>query len=255
MVKSKEHDKKCKNGIIKGDVTMRENRSVNRILAILELIAKHDEGLTLGQIYRELKIPKATAYDFLRTLYNADAVYYKDPRIKNYVIGSKIFAIGSVYTKNSNLIEASQFELKEFADKYGKTVFITKRVSDKFVYVFKYQPKNSLVVTPEEIGSTSRDFKNCAVGVCYAVFDKKVEDKTIPNYKQIKEQRYVLNQEDNHSHICSLAVPVYNFENRVVGVLQATDLANNDCSHEQPIEEFIAISKRISRRLGYIENE
>ena len=48
---------------------MKENRSVSRILAILELIAKHDEGLTLGQIYRILEIPKATVYDFLQTLY------------------------------------------------------------------------------------------------------------------------------------------------------------------------------------------
>ena len=79
---------------------MKENRSVNRILAILELIAKHDEGLTLGQIFRMLEIPNATAYDILQTLYKADAIYYKDPRLKNYVIGSKMFAIGSVYTKN-----------------------------------------------------------------------------------------------------------------------------------------------------------
>ena len=75
---------------------MKDNRTVSRILQILELIAKHDEGLTLGQIYRMLDIPKATVYDFLQTLYRADAIYYKDLRLKNYVIGSKMFAIGSV---------------------------------------------------------------------------------------------------------------------------------------------------------------
>mgnify|MGYP001769625095 CR=1 FL=1 len=47
---------------------MKDNRTVSRILQILELIAKHDEGLTLGQIYRMLDIPKATVYDFLQTL-------------------------------------------------------------------------------------------------------------------------------------------------------------------------------------------
>ncbi|PKK86680.1 MAG: hypothetical protein CVV63_04230, partial [Tenericutes bacterium HGW-Tenericutes-8] len=66
---------------------MKENRSVSRIMSILDLIAKHEEGLTLGQIYRILDIPKATVYDFLQTLYKADAIYYKDPRLKNYVIG------------------------------------------------------------------------------------------------------------------------------------------------------------------------
>lgn len=61
---------------------MKENRSVNRILSILELVAAHPEGLTLGQIYRELDMPKATAYDFLQTLYKADAIYYKRPTLK-----------------------------------------------------------------------------------------------------------------------------------------------------------------------------
>ncbi|MCK7488629.1 MAG: hypothetical protein MZU97_26380 [Bacillus subtilis] len=75
-------------------------------------------------------------------MYQADAIYYKDPRLKNYVIGSKMFAIGSVYTKNSNLIEAAQHELRDFAHRYGRTVFITKRINDKIVYVFKFQPGN-----------------------------------------------------------------------------------------------------------------
>src|SRR5690554_8162562 len=129
---------------------MKENRSVKRILSILELIAAHPEGLTLGQIYRELDMPKATAYDFLQTLYRADAIYYKDPRLKNYVIGSKMFAIGSVYTKNSNLIEASQFELKDFAESHGRSVIVTNRINEKMVYVYKYQPSSSKVLAPHE---------------------------------------------------------------------------------------------------------
>src|SRR5690606_7447904 len=119
---------------------MKENRSVNRILSILELVAAHPEGLTLGQIYRELDMPKATAYDFLQTLYKADAIYYKDPRLKNYVIGSKMFAIGSVYTKNSSLIEASELLLRNFANEYGKTALITKKTDDHYVHIYKYQP-------------------------------------------------------------------------------------------------------------------
>ncbi len=231
---------------------MKENRSVVRLLSILELIAKHDEGLTLGQIYRMLDIPKATVYDFLQTLYKADAIYYKDPRLKNYVIGSKMFAIGSVYTKNSNLIEASQYELKEFANRYGRTVFATKRINDKIVYVYKYQPSSSKVVTPQEIGSVSRDFENSALGKCYAVFDKKVENVDVEGYQEIKSNKYVYSSLDNASHICTLAVPVYNFENRVVGVLVASDLATEETNRELLAKEFVQIAERISHKLGYI---
>jgi len=233
---------------------MKENRSVSRILQILDLIAKHDEGLTLGQIYRILDIPKATVYDFLQTLYKADAIYYKDPRLKNYVIGSKMFAIGSVYTKNSNLIEASQYELKEFAENHGRTVFITKRINDKIVYVFKFQPSNSKIVTPQEIGSVSRDFENGPIGQCYTVFDKALQNKDIPNYQQIKKDRYAFSSLDDSSHICTLAAPVFNFENRVCGVLVASDLATDGIKRGTLGTEFAAIAERISRKLGYLGN-
>jgi IclR family KDG regulon transcriptional repressor len=233
---------------------MKDNRSVSRILQILELIAKHDEGLTLGQIYRMLDIPKATVYDFLQTLYKADAIYYKDPRLKNYVIGSKMFAIGSVYTKNSNLIDASQYELKEFSEKYGRTVFITKRINDKIIYVFKHQPSNSKIVTPEEIGTASRDFENGPIGKCYAVFDKKIRNFQITSFEQIKKDRFVFSSLDDNSHICTLATPVWNFENRVVGVLVASDLALEGTNRDVIAKDFVIIAEKISRKLGYQGN-
>lgn len=231
---------------------MKENRTVSRVLAILELIAKHPEGLTLGEIYRELDIPKATAYDFLQTLYKADAIYYKDPRLKNYVIGSKMFGIGSVYTKNSNLIEAAQFDLKEFADKHGRTMFITKRINEKVVYVFKYQPSSSKIITPQEIGTATRDFESDAVGKCYAVFDKKMLNKDLPDFDKIKKHRYVFSNNHNANHICTIAVPVWNFENRVCGVLAASSLQEDygDCKNQG--KELVAIAERISRKLGYL---
>ncbi len=231
---------------------MKDNRTVSRILQILELIAKHDEGLTLGQIYRMLDIPKATVYDFLQTLYRADAIYYKDPRLKNYVIGSKMFAIGSVYVKNSNLIEAAQYELKEFAAHYGRTVFITKRINDKIVYVFKHQPSNSRIVTPQEIGSVSREFEHSPIGQCYTVFDRNVRNTSISGYEKYRQARYIYSSPEDGSHICTLATPVWNFENRVVGVIVASDLAGDAQDRDAVAKEFVSIAERISRKLGYL---
>ncbi len=233
---------------------MKENRTVNRILSILELVAKHDEGLTLGQIYRMLDMPKATAYDFLQTLYKADAIYYKDPRLKNYVIGSKMFAIGSVYTKNSNLIEASQYELKDFADKHERTVFVTKRINDKIVYVFKYQSPKCKILTREEIGSVIRDFENNPIGQCYTAYDKSSPNYQLETYQRIRNVRHVFSKLEDANHICTLAVPVWNFENRICGVLVASALAEESTNRKELAHELIDISETISRKLGYLGN-
>lgn len=229
---------------------MKDNRSVNRILSILELIAAHPEGLTLGQIYRELEMPKATAYDFLQTLYKADAIYYKDPRLKNYVIGSKMFAIGSVYTKNSSLIESAEFELRKFANEYGKTILITKKTDDHYVHIFKYQPPNSLIFINEEIGYISYDFDVSPIGRAFNVFMSK---RIKLNETQMKEydRGYVLSNEQQ-GHISQISVPVKNFENRVVGIITVCDLWQDRPEKTEVIIELINICRAISKRLGYL---
>lgn len=229
---------------------MKENRSVKRILSILELVAAHPEGLTLGQIYRELDMPKATAYDFLQTLYQADAVYYKDPRLKNYVIGSKMFAIGSVYTKNSSLIEASVYDLRNFANEHGKTVFITKETNDHYVHIFKYQPSNSLIFVNEEIGFTSHDYEISPTGRAFRIFKSKRSELT--KEEQIEfDQKYVLSN-SHQGHISQICVPVKNFENRIVGMITVSDLWKDTPETPEVIQTLSAIGRSISKRLGYL---
>lgn len=228
---------------------MKENRSVSRMLSILELISRNPDGLTLGEIYRKLEIPKATCHEFLQTLYKQDAIYYKDQRIKNYVIGSKMFAIGSVYANNSSFIDAAQFELKEYADLHGRTVFITKRIDHKIVYVFKYQSDSTKIRTPEQVGTTTFDFLSNPVGECFSKFDEQLNEKDKVNTSI--DFGYVLSNDKDNPHICTLAVPVFNFENRVVGCIVTKDLALDDCQIGDSIDEFIDIAINASKKLGY----
>ncbi len=229
---------------------MKDNRSVNRILSILELVAAHPEGLTLGQIYRELEMPKATAYDFLQTLYKADAIYYKDPRLKNYVIGSKMFAIGSVYTKNSSLIEASELLLRNFANEYGKTILITKQTDDHYVHIYKYQPPNSLIFINEEIGYISYDFEISPIGRALNIFTQK-RAKLTPDLQKDFDRGYTLSNEQQ-GHISQISVPVKNFENRVVGILSVCDLWQDKPEKTEVIIELLSIARSVSKRLGYL---
>lgn len=229
---------------------MKENRSVSRVLQILELIAKHDEGLTLGQIYRTLDIPKATAYDVLQTLYKYDAIYYKDPNLRNYVIGSKMFAIGSVYTNNSSFIESNEYELKDFANKYNRTVFGTKRIEEKVVYVYKYQANQSHINTTQQEGSVIYDLESDPAGLAYLIFED--------DNKTLKQQYNVIN---NHLEVSQtgpidinfIACPVYNFENRICGVIVAADILIDDKEkHQEMVKDFLNIAKNSSRRLGFM---
>ncbi|HKL95327.1 MAG TPA: helix-turn-helix domain-containing protein [Haploplasma sp.] len=231
---------------------MKENGSVIRILSILDLVSKNPDGLTLGQIYRELEMPKATAYDILQTLYRADAVYYKDPNLKNYVIGSRMYAIGSTYSKNSNLIEASSSILKEFSDKTGYTMQLAKKVEDKTIYIYKYEPTNVKIMTETDVGSIKYNRDKDISGRCFTVFDDKCEAST-PEEKKINlSNGYITELSGSTSHIRNISIPIRNFENRVCGVVVASDLEVGDESYKTIIEDLKNSCSLISRSLGYI---
>lgn len=224
---------------------MKENGAVKRVLSILELISKNPQGLTLGEIHRKLEMPKSTVYDILQTLYSFDAVYYKDPNLKNYVIGSRMYAIGSVYAKNSSLLEVSNQFLKEFSEKTGYTTQLAKRVTDKIIYVGKYEPENVKIITETNIGSIFYGLNNEIAGLCYQTYDKQIGGSIKPN------GQYITQLSGSTNHIQNIAVPIKNFENRVVAALVASDLSTPESNIEEVAKELLIIREKISRALGY----
>lgn len=220
---------------------MKQNRSVVRLLSILELLAQHPEGLTLGEIYRTLEMPKATAYDFLQTLYQVDAVYYKDRNLKTYVIGAKMYSIGSSYTRDSNLIAAGTELLQNFAKRYTQTVFITKQNGAKIVYVYKHKDDGAIISVPLSAGSVTTTKENDVVRETYTYFAAKT-----PHF------RHFSGQINNLDYIEAISVPIFNFENKCVGTIVSCDYADKMVAHKDLVNDFINISKIISSKLGYL---
>lgn len=222
---------------------MKENPSVIRILDILDLIARHNEGITLGEIYRTLDISKSTAHNILQTLYKMDAVYYKDPRIKSYVIGSKMFAIGSIYTRNSNIIERSENELKSFADTYQRVVVITKKVDDKIIYVYKYQPRTATLNFQDGVGTVRPYDLSEVMSKVYRTYDIPFDSEHHP----------VLREYDEQTKIETLVSPLLNFEDKIVGAIATFDLLIEQKPHDEIMVSFQSIARLVSKRLGYLE--
>jgi DNA-binding IclR family transcriptional regulator len=253
---------------------MAANKAVIKTLKILELISKSDEGLTLSEIYREADIPKATAYDILQALYSEDAVYYENEILKTYVVGSKLFTIGQSYIKNSNFISYASPLLKDFATKYKVTTFACKRLGTKVTYVYKYE-SNKVRLLTSEIGTQLPLYQSVA-GLAFLAFlpkDKSEElleriltkdfygketeeyQAIVARVKEYRTQKYIYDNGSIDRYICELAVPVYNFENKVTGVISATRLifeSESETEDEKEyVGEFLKIAETISHKQGY----
>ena len=238
------------------------SKTVEKTLRILELISNSPEGITLSNIYKTLDLPKATVYDILQTLYKEDAIYYKDQNLKTYVIGSKIFAISQAYTKNSHLINFSREKLKELSDKYGLTCFANKRIENSCVVIHKYEPKDAKIQT-QDIGATFAFTDNIVGKTFIAYMSPEKQEQIILNYKDsialvdelrsIRNNKYAIDNGVGRSYMCTYAVPVHNFENKVVGVLSASRVIENETEEDikEEIKGLVETAEYVSIKQGY----
>ena len=93
---------------------MKINRTTQRTIEILDLIASSQDGLTLNEIAKELNMPKTSAFDILETLVQLNMLYIKEQRLKTY-------AIGNMYSKTSLLLNSAGPIMKRLSQEIGTT--------------------------------------------------------------------------------------------------------------------------------------
>lgn len=163
-----------------------------------------------------------------------------------------MYAIGSVYSKNSNLIEVSSSILKSFSERTGYTTQVAKRIEDKTIYIYKYEPANVKIITETDVGTIKYGYDDDISGKCYFKFDEAIVCKPEDKCEEALENGYITELSGSTSHIRNIALPIRNFENKVCGVVIASDLEVGNESYKEIIEDLKYNCNLISRGLGYI---
>ncbi len=236
-----------------------KNKNLDRILKILTFISKNPQGATFIEIVNELDIPKSTIHDILQVLHETDCIYYKDESLKRYSIGSTIFSLAQSYSKSSTLINASKYYIGDACKKIKQPIMISKFVIDKVVYVHKDEPIDCILKTPS-LGVCDKGVHS-SVGKLFMAFSSYYPDKLeelgvndkdyIENLKKIRENNYEIGIDVEGKNIVTICVPVYNFENRVCGVVSTIGINTPYQDHNFELDNLISMASKISEKLGY----
>lgn len=227
------------------------NRTVQRTIDILDLISQHDQGVTLADVIRLTGMPKTSAYDILRTLEHKFMIYRRDDQANSYSIGFRAFAIGHTYSRSSHLLTNSSQEIRELAEKLEKTVFLCKDYDGKVLYVDKYEPKNALIMTPA-IGEMS-ELGDSAAGQVFAVFSQDGDSPKIDAKlrERVMRQGFAAHCRTSGPPVYTVAAPIFNFENRLSGIVSIMALNHPDARPEEEGAEVTACAAKISFKMGY----
>lgn len=118
--------------------------SVERGLAILELLLEHAEGLQISAIAQHLSLPLSATHRLLQALANSHYVK-QDAFSDRYVLTLKLGSIGLRQLAGMNITEAAQPILDDLAARTGELVRLAVVEDDDMTWIAKSQGATSAI--------------------------------------------------------------------------------------------------------------
>lgn len=249
---------------------MKINRTTQRTIEILDLIASSQDALTLNEIATELNMPKTSAFDILETLVHLNMLYIKEQRLKTYAIGVKAYAIGNRYSKTSLLLNSASPIMKQLSEEIGATTLLAKENNGSLIYTLKHEPTKKIIATPE-VGDTAY-LHSTSIGKAILAYSKhKVElmkqlslypitSRTLTSQEElsqglssIKQQGYAISDRENEEYTYAIAAPIFDYHGVVSSAIGIVHLYQEGYQPENDIKKVVEAAKEISKLLGYRE--
>jgi IclR family KDG regulon transcriptional repressor len=247
------------------------NSTADRVLVLLEYIAKKRGGVTLAELVKESDIPKSTAHRLLETLKMLQFIHF-EADTERYSIGLKTIEIGVSGLKNLEIVDVASPYLRDLSKKTGETSFLSVFNDGNVVHLYKVEGTQSIRTTAE-LGMR-RPVHCTAVGkAIVSTFsledvDKILEEKGMPSYTEntitdrqlffkelsnIRVQGIAIDREEIEIGLTCYAVPVYNYTGRVIGAISIGGPTSRMVeNHEHTSNKLKEAALQVSRWLGFV---
>ena len=250
------------------------HRATDRIIEIVELISLEKDGLKLSEIVSLTKIPKTTVYHILNALKVKEIIEETGKEVKRYRLGIGAFIIANRYSRNLDIVNIGRPMLEALSNQLGMTSFIAQNAGIQMIYIYKYEPNNTLITTAN-IGSNNTLYSS-ALGKAYlstlnenhlnkvvsqlkfvSKTENTIKDKNtlIKDSFQTKKKGFAVDDRESESHILCVASPVYNHLNQYVASISVSCLYREEIDHDQLGQHTKKVAEEMSYKLGFVGEE
>jgi Transcriptional regulator len=244
--------------------------NLDKVLTILEEISDHPAGISLAELSKRTLIAKTTIFRILESL-KAREYVTMTPETERYTLDIKSLELGIKGLMNANLVEIAIPYLKKFSSTTSETSFLGVYNQGEVVYLYKSEGALS-IQTDAQLGSRKPAYCT-GVGKALLAFQPEEEiervlsmplakvtrgtitdkDKLREVLRQIREQGYALDDEENEEGLTCVAMPVFNYTGAVVGSISLSGPTPRIKSKMGWAGDLLReYCHAISRRLGYI---
>ena len=247
------------------------SRSVRRALDILELMLARGEALSVAEIVAELKIPKSTAYELVRSLGEGGYVE-RSGKGGGLFLGRKLFELGMAYRSKIDLLKDGSQIVEELRDQVGETVQLSVLENDMMLVLVKEEGSQSIRII-SRVGS--RVPVNWAAAGRLLVSDldderlrellqrsvrpsptgQAVTDiaKLMGQIRRARKQGYAVEINEANAHAGCVAAPIIDAAGHCVAAISvvAPEQRLGRANRDRLMAAVTAAAQHLSRRLGH----
>ena len=259
-----------------GEVEERDGRyvqSVERVLNILEIMAREGAPITVTELAEKVKLKISTVHRLLTTLVHRGYVEQEDDN--KYRLGLKLMEIGNSVLYYSDIRTVARPFLEELVDSCNETVNLAILDGTDVVYIDQVESKNLIIVKMlAQVGN--RGPVHCtSSGKALLAFlpDEKLEEtvskldmvkytnETITDLdnlrkelKRVRNDGYAVDWGEREEHVRCIAAPIFNHEGRAIASVSISGPSTRITTYymkNELVDLIQETGERISHKMGY----
>ena len=254
------------------DKAVKRNRSVEKALSIVEVMAQSSRPMRLQEIASKVGIPASTAMRFLTTLAHRNYVS-QDPESLRYALTLKLCNIANQISFRSSMRDLVRPQLIELSDLCQESSCLAVEDESQVVYIDVVEAPDMMLRTLQRIGKRA-PLHSTGVGKCLLVnyterqlqwlaeehgFERLTEN-TITGIEElrrevnlVRERGYAVDNEECEPGVRCLAVPLRDYTGQVVASISiSAPTSRLTMEKVEELEPKIkTVAAYMSHELGY----
>jgi len=246
-------------------------KSADRVLLILELIARRKGGLKHTEIADSLKIPQSSLSKLLATLVANEYLTF-DKENKRYRLGPQILTLSTRYLSDLDVVRFAQPAIDDLAYRTGESASLAIKKGTEAMFVCK-QESSQAIIPRLGIGERVPLYATAVGKVLLAYLPEEELDRFIKSVelaplteftitdprsllrelRLIRKRKIAYSREEQIKGLFAMAAPIFDLTNRVVaGMTVVTPKVRFNKKKDVLIRDVLAESAAtLSQSLGF----
>jgi len=242
--------------------------SVEKAILLLKRLGEPPFEMSLTDLANEIEMGKSGAFKLLSVMKNQNIVI-QDVSSRKYHLGPIMLRLGNVYSKFKGISEIAEPIMAHITNTTGETTYISLWEGDRAYPAYKHSRPggiydyNDFIGKSVPVNSGASAMLLCAYqppDVIDRILATLVPEKRTPytvtdpetlekQFKKIREQGYVIEDEVFSLGVISVAVPIFDRSNIVWACLSLA--ANKSDSSEDRLRNWTQVLKDGAEELSY----